>query len=51
MGFWIMIFSAVLGIALIALGTTKVQHNKIWIASIVIGICSFAFAVWLALPH
>lgn len=51
MGFWIMLISAALGIALIVLGAVNMTKNRIWIVSMAFGVCSLVLAVWLALPH
>lgn len=50
MGFWVMLGSAILGLILIILGIGKAKQNKLWLIALLVGLASFAFAVWLAWP-
>lgn len=53
MGFFAMVFSAVIGIFLIALGFSKIKSAKSQIgtvAVILIGVVFVSFAIWLGLP-
>lgn len=50
MGFFIMLGSALAGIALLATGAMQSGKDKRWLASVPIGIILMAFAVWLGWP-
>lgn len=53
MGFFAMLFSMILGVFLIALGTSRMKNKKsrLWmIVVIAIGIVLVLFAIWLGLP-
>ncbi|WP_390135223.1 hypothetical protein [Bifidobacterium apicola] len=49
MGFWIMVFAALLGLALIVRGFVLGKKDKRWFALCILGAASLAFAVWLAI--
>jgi hypothetical protein len=50
MGFIIMVFAALLGIALLVLGVSLGKKDKRWFALCILGAASVAFAVWIGLP-
>lgn len=50
MGFFVMIFSMLIGIVLIVSGTFHRKKNKLWNYAILSGIILVMFAVWLGLP-
>ena len=49
MGFWIMVFAALLGLALIVRGFVLGKKDKRWFALCILGAASMTFAVWLAI--
>ncbi|WP_198200182.1 hypothetical protein [Bifidobacterium apousia] len=49
MGFWIMVFAALLGLALIVRGFVLSKKDKRWFALCILGVASLTFAVWLAI--
>ena len=50
MGFFIMVFSALLGLGLLVLGISLGKKDRRWFAICVLGAASVAFAIWLGLP-
>ena len=50
MGFFVMVFSMLLGIVLIAMGLINRKKKGLWMLAIVIGILCVCAAVWLGLP-
>ena len=51
MGFFIMLFSAIIGLALIIYGFLCIKSHKIRsIASIIIGVALVIIAIWLGMP-
>lgn len=53
MGFFVMVFSAIIGVFLIAFGFSRAKNKKSkpWsIVAISIGIALVLFAIWLGLP-
>ena len=50
MCFWVMIFSALVGIILTILGISKQKENKTWIISSIIGVVLILYAIWLGFP-
>ena len=51
MGFYVIFFSMLLGICLIALGILRKNHNFWYKSLIVVGILLVAFAIYLAFPR
>lgn len=51
MGFFVMIFSMILGIYLTIIGISRRKRNYIYKGLIIVGIFLILFAVYLALPH
>ena len=49
MGFWIMAFAALLGLALIVRGFVLGKKDKRWFVLCILGAASLALAVWLAI--
>ena len=49
MGFWIMVFAALLGLGLIVRGLVLGEKDKRWFVLCVLGAASLALAVWLAI--
>lgn len=53
MGFFVMVFSMIIGVFLIALGFSRKRNKKrsVWnIVAILSGIVFVLFAIWLGLP-
>lgn len=50
MGFWIMLFSAIIGIYLIYLGYSRKKQNTLHKPYLLLGIVLVIFAVYLGLP-
>lgn len=50
MGFYIMLFSAILGVILLVVGIRLSRKNKWFFALSALGVISMAIAVWLGLP-
>lgn len=50
MGFFIMLFSMILGIALIVVGAFHKKSSSLWKYSIGIGVIFVIFSIWLGLP-
>ena len=50
MGFIIMVFAALLGLALLVLGVVLGKKDKRWFAMCILGAASLAVAIWLGLP-
>lgn len=49
MGFWIMVFEALLGLVLLILGVVRGKNGKRWFPLCILGVACLAFAVWLAI--
>lgn len=50
MGFFVMVFSMIIGIALLVTGIVIRKSNKMWIASVTCGIVFIILSIWLGLP-
>lgn len=51
MGFYIMVFSGIIGLYLIFLGISRRTRNIIYIILLLIGIVMLSLSFYLALPH
>lgn len=50
MGFFIMLFSAIIGISLIVVGATRKMGNQWRFLTVLLGIIFMVLAVWLGMP-
>ncbi|MDT3766535.1 hypothetical protein QS713_00405 [Gleimia hominis] len=50
MGFIVMLFSALLGIALLVYGLMRIKQDRKWGFVSLLGLISLALAVWLGWP-